>query len=181
MQIQDLAAEESEALLKRSRVGHVACSQASQPYVTPFSFAYDGTYIYSFATVGRKIAALRANPLICIAVEEIVDFQQWKSVLVFGHYQEMPDTAEFRSSLEAAHDLLSKSAEWWEPGYAKTVHEGVVRPLEVVWFRVLIHEITGHQAIPNIRTQEDGEDAFALGGAIGRFWKNLARPFKRDL
>jgi nitroimidazol reductase NimA-like FMN-containing flavoprotein (pyridoxamine 5'-phosphate oxidase superfamily) len=154
MQIQDMSIDASIALLKRACVGHIACSQESQPYVTPFSFGYDGTYIYSFATVGRKIDMLRANPLVCVGAEEVVDLNRWKSVIVFGRFEELPNTPECSDAVTMAHFMLSRRAEWWHPGYVKTLHNGLERKLDFVWFRILIHKITGHEAIPDIDMTE---------------------------
>jgi len=34
------------------------------------------------------------------------------------------------------------------PGYGKTILEGKERPLEPVYFRVFLHQVTGHRATP---------------------------------
>ena len=47
-----------------------------------------------------------------------------------------------------AHDLLAKTAMWWEPGYVKTLHKGKERPLQPIYFRISISEISGHQGLP---------------------------------
>jgi nitroimidazol reductase NimA-like FMN-containing flavoprotein (pyridoxamine 5'-phosphate oxidase superfamily) len=41
---------------------------------------------------------------------------------------------------------LSKAVNWWEPGLVKTLHQGAVRPLETVYFRVKITEMSAHEA-----------------------------------
>jgi nitroimidazol reductase NimA-like FMN-containing flavoprotein (pyridoxamine 5'-phosphate oxidase superfamily) len=43
---------------------------------------------------------------------------------------------------------LAKTAMWWEPGYTKTLHKGEERPLQPIYFRISISEITGHQGLP---------------------------------
>lgn len=59
-----------------------------------------------------------------------------------------PDMPEFHRTRLVAHDLLAKTAMWWEPGYAKTLHQGEERPLQPIYFRISISEISGHQGIP---------------------------------
>jgi nitroimidazol reductase NimA-like FMN-containing flavoprotein (pyridoxamine 5'-phosphate oxidase superfamily) len=149
MLIRDMPREAVDALLERARAGHIACTEGQQPYVTPFSFGYDRVHIYGFATMGRKIAALRANPLVCVAAQEAVNLREWKSVVAFGRYEELPDTAAFFNARTTAHALMSVHADWWEPGYARTVHDGAERPLETVWFRIAIASVTGHEAVPD--------------------------------
>lgn len=147
MLIQDMTREMAINLLKGTRLGHIACAQGSQPYVTPFSFAYHEGCIYSFATVGRKIEWMRANPLVCVEAEKIVSHGEWQTVVIFGHYQELPETPEFHEARVVAHDRLAKTAIWWEPAYVKTLHQGVERPLQPIYFRILIDQISGHQGI----------------------------------
>jgi uncharacterized protein len=148
MLIQDMTREMSEDLLKRTQVGRLGCAQGSQPYVVPISFAYRREFLYSFATVGQKIEWMRANPLVCVEVDEIVSRQKWQTVVIFGRYQELPDTPEFYRTRLVAHDLLAKTAMWWEPGYAKALLQGEERRLEPIYFRISIRKISGHQGVP---------------------------------
>jgi uncharacterized protein len=143
MMIQDLTSEMCIDLLKGTNIGRLACVKDLQPYVVPISFVYSPNFIYGFSTVGQKVDWMRANPLVCLEVDEIANRQNWRTVVIFGKYQELTDQEHRR----AAHDLLSKSASWWEPGYSKTVIEGKTRPLEPIYFRISIDKMTGHQAL----------------------------------
>ncbi|HWY08938.1 MAG TPA: pyridoxamine 5'-phosphate oxidase family protein [Candidatus Acidoferrales bacterium] len=146
--IQELTSRESLELLARTRFGRLGCAQGGQPYVAPFYFGYHNNYLYSFSTVGRKIEWMRANPLVCVQADEVVNPEKWASVIVFGRYEEIPDTPEWRDQRTFAHDLLSQNPIWWEPGYEKTILHGVERPLVPVYFRILVAEISGHRATP---------------------------------
>jgi nitroimidazol reductase NimA-like FMN-containing flavoprotein (pyridoxamine 5'-phosphate oxidase superfamily) len=148
MLIQDLTRQASLELLARTRLGRLACTQGAQPYVVPVYFAYDNNALYSFATVGQKIEWMRANPLVCVEVDEVVSQEQWASVIVFGRYEELPDTPEWQGARAVAHKLLAKSAMWWEPAYVQSIHEGRARPLVPIFYRIRIVRITGHRATP---------------------------------
>ena len=148
MLIQDMTREMSEDLLKRTHVGRLGCAQGSQPYVVPISFAYHREFLYSFATVGQKIEWMRANPLVCVEVDEIISRQEWQTVVICGRYQELPDTPELYRTRVVAHDLLAKTAMWWEPGYARALLQGEERQLEPIYFRISIRKISGHQGRP---------------------------------
>ena len=148
MHIKELTREVSLHFLADIHFGRLACAKDSQPYVTPFNFAYHDQYIYSFSTVGRKIEWLRGNPLACVEVDEIANPQQWTSVIVFGRYEELPATADGQAAREFAFKLLQQRELWWEPGFAKTILHGAERPLDPVYYRLSIEEISGHSATP---------------------------------
>ena len=151
MVVQDLTRQESLALLARTRLGRLGCTQGSQPYVVPVYFAYEDNALYSFATLGQRIEWMRANPLVCIEVDEIVDQQQWESVIVFGRYEELPDTSEWQGARAVAYQLLQKSPMWWEPAYVQSIHGGTPRPLVPIVYRIHIARITGHRATARAR------------------------------
>jgi uncharacterized protein len=144
--IQEMTRQASLELLARTHLGRLACAQGSQPYVVPFYFAYNNNSLYSFSTVGRKIEWVRVNPLVCVEVDEVVNSEQWASVIVFGHYEELPDAPEWQSQRTFAHQLLAQKPTWWEPGYVKTILHGTQRPVVPVFYRILVVQITGHRA-----------------------------------
>jgi nitroimidazol reductase NimA-like FMN-containing flavoprotein (pyridoxamine 5'-phosphate oxidase superfamily) len=148
MLIQSMTRKASNELLARAKVGRLACAHEGQPYITPMSFIYEADCLYSFSTVGQKIAWMRANPLVCVETEELVDRQNWATVIVFGRYEELPKTPS-DSNRTLAYDLLQRRPMWWEPGYAKTVIDGKERPLEGVYFRIHVSKITGHRTLPD--------------------------------
>ena len=149
MHIEELTRKASLDFLAGSRLGRLACANQSQPYVTPFYFAYHDQWIYSFSTVGRKIEWLRANPLACVEVDDTKNFEEWTSVVVSGWYMELTKTVEGQALRDFAYKLLQQHKLWWEPGYARTVIHGAPRPLEPVYYRLSIDEISGHRATPN--------------------------------
>ena len=161
--IQELTRQESLDLLARARLGRLACAHDSQPYVVPFYFAYDNDYLYSFSTVGQKIEWMRANPNVCVEVDEVASPQQWVSVVIFGRYEEIPNSPQARGAREHARKKLQqRNAIWWEPGYAKTIQHDTERPLEPFFYRIHIEQITGHRAVP--------QPVAARGSKPGRSW-----------
>jgi len=135
-------------LLASARLGRLACVQGSQPYVVPFYFIYKNNSLYSFSVLGQKIKWMRTNPLVCVEVDEVVSSQEWLSLVIFGRYEELPDTFEYQLERAAAYNLMRERAVWWEPAYAKTSVHGASRSLEPVFYRIHISEITGHRASP---------------------------------
>lgn len=133
-------------LLEHSKVGRVACVHDGQPYIVPLNFVCHLGCLYSFTTFGKKIEYMRANPKVCVEFDNISASNRWQSVIVTGHYDELPKDREHVDERLVAYELLSKRAEWWEPGYVKTVVHDHVREMEPVYFRILITEKTGHKA-----------------------------------
>lgn len=152
MLIRQLTRQDSVALLGRTHLGRLGCSQGAQPYIVPIYFAYHDGCLYSFSTVGQKIEWMRANPLVCLETDEVVSSQQWASVIVFGRYEELPDSPEHQDARAHGHHLLERKYIWWQPGYVKTILDGIERPLTPVFYRIRIGEITGHRATPNLES-----------------------------
>jgi nitroimidazol reductase NimA-like FMN-containing flavoprotein (pyridoxamine 5'-phosphate oxidase superfamily) len=144
MLIQSMTRMASLKLLERANFGRVACSHEGQPYLVPMSVTYDVNWLYCFSTLGQKITWMRANPRVCVEIEELVSRQDWATVIVMGRYDELTTDADRKY----AHDLLQRRPAWWEAGYSRTVIEGKERHGEGVCFRILIEQITGHRAIP---------------------------------
>jgi uncharacterized protein len=146
----------------------------------PFYFAYANDCLYSFPTLGQKIEWMRANPLVCVEADEVVSSEQWVSVIVFGRYEELPDTPQYQSARAFAHTLLQRSAVWWEPAYVKTVLHGTQRPLVPVLYRIHGLRITGHRATPDPAPPPDAKLSMTDSGEDG-WLQNLLRQVRGKL
>jgi uncharacterized protein len=149
MLIHDMTRQASIELLTRARLCRLACAHEEQPYITPIHCAYESNCLYSFSRLGQKVTWMRANPLVCVEAEELVSRQDWATVIVFGRYEELPDTPQYGVGRTHAYELLQKRPVWWEPGYMKTELSDKVDPVEVVYFRIHVDQISGHRGIPD--------------------------------
>ncbi len=147
MIIHEMSRQEIKELLTRASIGRLACAKDNQPYVVPLRFVYNSVYLYSFTTVGRKIEWMRENHKVCVEFDEIDATNSWYTVLVTGRFEELTNAPEHVAERNRAHELLNKKAEWWEPGFVKTIIRDEERPLEPVYFRIAISETTGHKAV----------------------------------
>ena len=155
MIVQELSAKESSEILQGMSLGRLACARDNQPYIIPIRFAADDRCLclYGFSTVGKKVEWMRANPLVCVEADQITNSDQWVSIVASGKYEELPGNIEWQSVRTVAHDLLKQKAMWWEPGYATTIlQNGAHRPLDPLYFRIHIVEISGRRGIPGAST-----------------------------
>lgn len=148
MLIESMTRQASIDLLKRARVARLGYVHDGQPYIVPMLFAYNVDYLYSFSTEGQKIAAMRTYPRVCVEADELATRQQWETVVVLGRFEELPDTEEHEASRAHAYALIQRRPAWWEPVYVKTIVDGKERPLETLYFRIRIDQISGRRGLP---------------------------------
>ncbi len=160
MIIHEMTSEECHEFLRQTNIGRLGCTHDRQPYVVPIYFASDGKHLYCFSTVGQKIEWMRANPLVCLEVDEVVNHLHWKSVVVIGKYEELGDAPTCVNAREYALELLQKRAMWWQPAYVATEHRGSRDALTPVFYRIQINQVTGHRGMPD-SFEEAGSNAAA--------------------
>lgn len=133
--------------LEAHRLGHLACSVGNQPYVVPIHYALKNTSLYSFSMPGKKVDIMRQNPHVSVLVEDLADGSEWKSVVVAGHFEELPDRIGSKIERDHAWSLLSQHANWWEPGSLKPVDEPILNFAEHLFYRIVIDDVSGREAV----------------------------------
>jgi nitroimidazol reductase NimA-like FMN-containing flavoprotein (pyridoxamine 5'-phosphate oxidase superfamily) len=159
MFIHNMTEAECRRALRTARVGRLACTRDNQPYVVPIYFAYNEPHLYAISTAGQKIKWMRANPLVCLEVDNITSHDEWMSVIVLGRYEELPDLPEFKRAREQALYLLQRrSAWWWEPACICEDHRDIPHSCTPVAYRIHINRLSGLRATPDsIRNKEAHE------------------------
>lgn len=150
MLIQEMTLEECRDVLSQANVARLTCAMDDQPYAVPVYLAYDGSYLFGFASMGYKIDCMRSNPQVCVEFDDIKRQNQWTSVVVFGRYEELPDTPEYKVTRLHAHELLQKRAMWWEPAYVAIEDRDYQKTLSPIFYRIHIDRMTGRRASPNL-------------------------------
>ncbi|MFI5455935.1 MAG: pyridoxamine 5'-phosphate oxidase family protein [Isosphaerales bacterium] len=180
MVINEMSREECLQMLAGARLARLGCAQNNQPYVVPVYLAYDvlpggEPCLYGFTTLGQKVEWMRANPFVCIEVDDVAAYDQWVSVVAFGRFEELHDTPEHDGEQHRAHQVfqvgryegpdtpghdqrilahkvLQAQAMWWEPACtARSASEqrDPAEPYAPVYYRVHIDRVTGHRATPD--------------------------------
>ena len=148
MYIHEMSETECRIALARSGFGRLGCARDNQPYVVPIYFIYDDDHLYGFTTLGQKVEWMRLNSNVCVEIDERISHDQWMSVIVFGRYEELPDTPENEACRCQAQELLQKRVMWWEPAYVGTENRDVPHSVTPVCYSIHIDRITGKRATP---------------------------------
>lgn len=146
MLIQEMTEQECRAMLARRYVARLACARSNQPYIVAMHVDLDGEFLYGFATLGQKIEWMRLNPLVCLEIDELMTDGQWISVVVFGHYEELPHTPEYEGPRSVAERLFQRHPVWWEPALIPLATHEQRTPIV---FRIRIGRVTGRRAAPD--------------------------------
>jgi nitroimidazol reductase NimA-like FMN-containing flavoprotein (pyridoxamine 5'-phosphate oxidase superfamily) len=157
--IREITLRECFEALARASFARLACAKDNQPYVVPVHVAFHeeegDARLYGFTIPGQKAEWMRANPLVCVEVDEVEGNDRWLSIVVFGRYEELPDTPDCAESRRLAIRLLQGHAMWWEPGataYELSARRVPIRPLIPIYYQIHIDRVTGHRCTPESRS-----------------------------
>ena len=134
--LRKLSENETLELLASGRVGRLGCIFDGEPYVVPVSYIFRDDRIYVHSLLGRKIAALRTNPKVCLQTDEASNEFQWRSAIAFGDYREVTDAVERDRT---ARELLERFPHL-TPVESVPVHDG---GSTVVVFCIEVKRVTG--------------------------------------
>lgn len=86
-----LSRKENIHILGNNYIGRLGYIFQGNPYVVPITYYYDQATngIIGYSADGQKISALRMNPTVSLAVDEIEAADHWQSVLVHGTFEEI--------------------------------------------------------------------------------------------
>ena len=145
MEINEMTGKECSALLERASLGRLGCSCENKPYVVPINFAYEDGYLYAFSTFGQKVKWMRANPKVCVQMDEIQNQSEWGSVIVNGEYEELPEP-QYTAERKSASSLLAKRYHWWLNALGERQMRIAENSIEPVFFRIRIQSVSGLRA-----------------------------------
>jgi uncharacterized protein len=132
-------------LLSSQVVGRLACTDSTQPYLVPVTYAFDGNYIYGQTNEGMKLGLLRNNPAVCFEVDTMTNMSNWQSVIIRGKFQELTgDDAEYARSILSNHvfPMMTNATVDGEQHEVETEFDDSTRAKQVM-YRILIEEKTG--------------------------------------
>src|SRR5690606_7700196 len=76
-------------LLESQFFGRLGCHLNGETYIVPINYVYRKDAIYAHSGEGKKIEMLRVNPRVCFQVDQIENMFEWKSVILWGIFEEL--------------------------------------------------------------------------------------------
>lgn len=141
LEVKDMTRDETTALLRRGKWGHLGCSRDDHPYVVPMNYAYDSECVYFFTTEGTKTELMAANHEVCFQVEEVTDAAHWLSVMVFG----LAERVSRPDEMERAMLLITGNNPTLTPALNRTKIGAWTRLNNTAVYRVRPHSICGRK------------------------------------
>jgi uncharacterized protein len=141
-----LSPSKIEKMLQTEAIGRLGCYLNGKMYVVPINFGYAGEYIYAHSKEGLKIEIMRTNPEICFEIDKWKEDGSWKSVIVWGEYEEITSIKAQRAAMKVFTSQMARVI----PNYKSMPSHGYVRgtkketdPFKSIVFRIKIREKTG--------------------------------------
>lgn len=137
-----LASEQIDQVLCANVTGRIGCTDGTKIYIVPVSYVFNGSYLIAHSKEGMKIDMLREHPHVCFEVDETADDANWRSVLVWGDYEEITDPKERYYAMKSlvSHLMHIKVNETAGMQEQEPPQEQLLRP---VVYRIRIKEKTG--------------------------------------
>ena len=158
----DLNKSQIDDLLKSELIGRIGCFDGNKVYVVPVTYAYDNGYIYGHTKDGLKIRMMRNNQNVCFEIDWMKDMSNWKSVIVYGTFEElngddannglkilmksiMSNLDRKSSPTEASgHDNLGIENFAFQHSFLSPfLHSKNKEIFEIVVYRIKVNEVTG--------------------------------------
>jgi uncharacterized protein len=143
--ISQLTSSQIETLLHEQLVGHLGCHADGRTYVVPISYAFDGAYVIAHTHDGMKIQMMRKNPEVCFQVEDRNNLDKWRSVILWGKFEEVTNEEERAAALKVltSRNLPLISSETMHLGPTWPFTTKTSEAIRGIVFRIRIQEMTG--------------------------------------
>jgi nitroimidazol reductase NimA-like FMN-containing flavoprotein (pyridoxamine 5'-phosphate oxidase superfamily) len=140
-----LKKEQIENILHSQSICRLGCIDGKYPYVVPLTFYYDGEALICQSQEGKKLNLMRKNPNVCVQLDQVIEVNDWQSVMLLGTFEELKGEA-----LETAKEKLYGSVFTLLTGsrthkfeHADQKEVAYEERIKSVLFRIKIKEITG--------------------------------------
>ena len=137
-----LATDQIDQVLCANVTGRIGCTDGTKMYIVPVSYVFNGSYLIAHSKEGMKIDIMRDHPHVCFQVDETGGDTNWRSVLVWGDYEEITDPKERYYAMKSlvSHLMHIKMSEPAGMQEQELPQEQLLRPIV---YRIRIKEKTG--------------------------------------
>jgi uncharacterized protein len=103
----ELTDRQIELVLHSQMIGRIGCYANEKIFITPVTYVYHDGYIYAHSKEGHKVQTMRDNPKVCFQVDTIENMRNWRSVIIWGEYEELIKDKDHLSGMEIMADRLA--------------------------------------------------------------------------
>jgi hypothetical protein len=140
-----LSEDQIRHLLYTQLIGRIGCCADGQMYVVPVTYAYHDNYIYAHSREGQKVGLMRKNTAVCFQVDAIENMRNWRSVIVWGEYEELTSWPERDTGMKILRERLMPFAtgETVRPHRLQHPPEIIEKERKAVVYRIKIQKASG--------------------------------------
>lgn len=134
-----------DQVLHTQFIGRIGCCSGDKVYVVPVTYVYHSGYIYAHSKEGMKVQMMRNNPNVCFQVDAIDNMTNWRSLIIWGEYEELKTEKEQQAGMKIMVDRLAPfmTSETVRPSHHSHAPEIVEKGFKAVVYRIRITEKTG--------------------------------------
>jgi len=141
-----LTTEQIRNVLQTQVIGRIGCCVDNEMYIVPVTYALYENYIYAHSKEGLKVLMMRQNPHVCFQVDSIENMANWRSVILWGEYEELKTEKEQKAGLKIMVDRLVPyvTSEAIRPSHGLSNAPALVeKGLKAVVYRIKITKSSG--------------------------------------
>lgn len=142
----ELTDKQIDHVLNSQIIGRIGCYADGQMYIVPVTYVYDNGYIYAHSKEGLKIHMMRKNPDVCFEVDSVENMTNWRSVILWGEYEELRTKEEQKAGMNILIDRLTPflTSETVRPSQSLSQSTGFLeKGLKPVAYRIKVTKKTG--------------------------------------
>ena len=140
----ELTSSEIREILSENYIGRIGCRNGDRVYIFPVNYVFEDGMVYCQSYEGTKVSMMRENPDVCFEVEEIRDFNQWKSVLGWGFFEELVSPRDIRSAqLHFSEIMLAQKASLTSQPPTDQTNTARGKPPTIIYYRIRFDELSG--------------------------------------
>ncbi|MBL0740488.1 pyridoxamine 5'-phosphate oxidase family protein [Chryseolinea lacunae] len=139
-----LSKKQCERVLLAGLIGRVGCHAGGKVYIVPLTYVFDGGMIYAHSKEGLKVTMMRKNPNVCFQVDQVDNMTNWRSVVLWGTFEEVKTPAAQDKVLKLLVDRFEAfhTSESVKPVFHTAEHQPLKEKKPVI-FRIVVDEMTG--------------------------------------
>lgn len=143
-----LSEKQIDYVLQSEILGRIGCYAKGKVYIVPVNYVYHDGCIYAHSHEGMKIHMMRQHRQVCFEVEQIDNYNNWRTVVLWGEFEELSYPGEGSEGLRLLQERLypylvsdTVTAAHGQP--LQELPGSIEKKLRPVTFRININERNG--------------------------------------